>query len=258
MATFCYFRRKQLKVDIGRRKSGVQPTRCRKYPPTPQTPDFQPQSLTPTTPQLLPIKHLSTSSGHDYVKEFSPSVPVRLKPGSDTSSPLPQPFSPPGGDSFYDRHMTSPSTENLNPLRATSSAKPSWQGDSSVDVDMANDNCHRNTVDSYNNGVVSMGVDFTTRDSLSDLLSDDDDLPNITCPSARTPPSNNSGTFSFSIFKRIYILCIQLYSCMYILCILNEYILILLCVSVFECACVRACVVCVCDAAGQNQLFQVK
>ena len=190
-------------MDIGRRKSDVQPTRCRKYPQTPQTPDYQPQSLTPTTPQLLPIKHLPTSSGRDYVKEFSPSVSGRLKPGSDTSSPLMQPFSPPCGDSFYDRHMTSPSIENLNPLRATSSAKPSWQGDSSVG--MAPDNCHRNTVDSYNNGVGSMAVDFTTRDSLSDLLSDDDDLPNITCPSARTPPSNNNGMFSFSIFKRICI-----------------------------------------------------
>ena len=190
-------------MDIGRRKSDVQPTRCRKYPPTPQTPDYQPQSLTPTTPQLLPIKHLPSSSGRDYVKEFSPTVSGRLKPGSDTSSPLMQPFSPPGGDSFYDRHMTSPSIENINPLRATSSAKPSWQCASSVDVNMANDDCHRNTVDSYNNVTGSMAVDFTTRDSLSDLLSDDDDLPNIMCPSSKTPPSNNNGTFSLLIFKRL-------------------------------------------------------
>ena len=189
-------------MDIGKRNSEVQPTHCRKYPQTTQAPDYQLQSLTPTTPQLMPIKHLATSSGRDCVNKFSLSVSGRLKPGSDTSSPLMHPFSPPCGESFYNRHMTPTSVENCNPPRSKSAAKPSWPCDSSLD--MATDNIHRNAVDSYNNVVGSMPVDFTTRDSLSDLLSDDDDLPNITCPSSRTPPSNNNGMFYFSIFKRIY------------------------------------------------------
>ena len=195
----------------------AQLTHCSK---SPKSSGCQLRRVTPVTPQPQPIKHLKVPTSNDRVsvKPFSPSFPERLTPSRETSLTTAQTFSPPCGESFFNDRMTLPK-ETYNPLRAalvtpatksTFCFKPPVKqshsvGDtSSVDSYMTSGNCHQHSVDSYDSPARAMSPDTTVssqRDSLSDMLADDDDLPSITGPPPKTPPtSHNNGMLSFCVW----------------------------------------------------------